>query len=197
MDPEILPSFHFELKTPPLRSNTNFVKTSSLRKGTASRAKTLTLLPLQLEMAEIFSDLAELFGNPASLGSIYGLLFASPGSLSMEQIVGLLDISNGTASQGLRRLVELQAISPRRHQGERTTRYTAKLELRPFVSMFLESQLLPRLGHSEERIGSLEATLIDLPQMDREILETRLHRALKWHRRAKVVLPLIRRILKG
>jgi len=197
MDPDILTSFHFELKTYADVHTIMCVKTSSQKKGTSSRANLFPLQRLQREMAEIFADLAELFGNPASLGSIYGLLFASPEPLSMEEIVGLLDISNGTASQGLRRLAELQAISPSRHPGERTTRYSAKLELRPFVSMFLESQLLPRLGNSEERIGSLEATLLELPQTDREILETRLHRALKWHRRARVVLPLIRRILKG
>ena len=42
---------------------------------------------IQREMADIFADLAELFGNPSSIGAIYGLLFASPEPLSMEEIV--------------------------------------------------------------------------------------------------------------
>jgi DNA-binding transcriptional regulator GbsR (MarR family) len=76
-------------------------------------------LEIQREMAEIFADLAELFGNPSSIGAIYGLLFASPEPLSMEEIVESLGISTGTASQGLRRLVELEAIVSQKSEGER------------------------------------------------------------------------------
>ena len=100
------------------------------------------LLGLQREMASIFAEIADLFGNPSSLGSIYGLLFASPEPLSMEEVVERLGISTGTASQGLRRLVEMQTILPQKEDGERVTRYSAKLELRPFVAMFLELSLI-------------------------------------------------------
>ena len=154
-----------------------------------------SLLPIQREMAAIFADLADLFGNPSSLGSIYGLLFASPDPLSMEEIVVRLGISTGTASQGLRRLTELEAILPEKSNGERLTRYSARLELRPFVSMFLKQQLLPRLERSTERINALEEKLSDLQPDKREILESRIGRASKWHRRAKTFLPIIRRFL--
>lgn len=169
--------------------------------GVSSKAKTLgensseALGQIQLEMAEIFADLAELFGNPSSLGSIYGLLFASPEPLSMEEIVARLEISNGTASQGLRRLVELEAIYPQKIDGERVTRYTAKLELRPFVAMFLDQQLLPKLGRSAERITSLKKQLSGLAPATQEVLGMRLGRASKWHSRARTFLPLIRRFL--
>ncbi|MCE9588230.1 MAG: transcriptional regulator [Verrucomicrobia bacterium] len=156
-----------------------------------------SLLPIQQEMASIFADLADLFGNPSSLGSIYGLLFASPKPLSMEEIVDRLDISVGTASQGLRRLVEMQAITPRKEEGERVTRYEAKLELRPFVAMFLEQQLLPKIGHSAERIEALKKKLSSMPEDSREELGIRMERASKWHRRAKTFLPLVRKFLGG
>ena len=39
---------------------------------------------LQRELVVVFSNLAELFGNPRSLGEIYGVLFASEHPLSME-----------------------------------------------------------------------------------------------------------------
>jgi DNA-binding transcriptional regulator GbsR (MarR family) len=152
---------------------------------------------LQREMADIFAEIADLFGNPSSLGLIYGLLFASPESLSMEEVVERLGISAGTASQGLRRLVEMQAIHPQKEDGERVTRYSAKLELRPFVAMFLEKQLLPRIGRSAERVEVLKGNLPSLPEESRLELETRLERASKWHRRAKTFLPVIRRFLGG
>ena len=154
-------------------------------------------LEIQREMAEIFADLAELFGNPSSIGAIYGLLFASPEPLYMEEIVESLGISTGTASQGLRRLVELEAIVSQKSEGERVTRFAAKLELRPFVGMFLEQQLQPRLNRSAERIAQIEQNLAALPASTRDMLKVRLGRASKWHRRAKTLIPLLRRFLRG
>ena len=87
-----------------------------------SQASPASVEEIQREMAEIFADLADLFGNPASIGAIYGLLFASTEPLSMEEIVEKIGISTGTASQGLRRLVELEAIVPQKSDGERVTR---------------------------------------------------------------------------
>lgn len=150
---------------------------------------------VQREMSEIFADLADLFGNPASIGAIYGLLFASPEALSMEEIVERLEISAGTASQGLRRLVELEAIVSQKNEGERVTRYSAKLELRPFVGIFLEQQLLPRLNRSSERISRIENNLSALPASTQEVIKFRLGRASKWHRRAKTLLPIIKGFL--
>ena len=153
------------------------------------------LSSIQSEFSEIFADLADLFGNPASLGSIYGLLFASSEPLSMEEIVERLGISAGTASQGLRRLVELEAVKPEKLGGERITRYTARLELRPFVAMFLDQQLIPRLTRSAERLAALEGELANLPKETGQTLKTRLERATKWHRQAKNFLPLVRKFL--
>jgi DNA-binding transcriptional regulator GbsR (MarR family) len=41
---------------------------------------------LEREFVSVFSDLADLFGNPRSHGAIYGLLFSSERPLSMEEI---------------------------------------------------------------------------------------------------------------
>lgn len=153
------------------------------------------LADIQRGMAGIFADLADLLGNPSSLGSIYGLLFASPEPLSMDEIVERLDISTGTASQGLRRLVELDAVVPSKADGERVTRYSAKLELRPFVSMFLKQQLLPRLKKSSERLESFDSLVQSLPSETKKELNLRIERASKWHRRAMTFLPIIRRFL--
>ena len=156
-----------------------------------------SLRHIQTEMAEIFADLSELFGNPASLGSIYGLLFTSPDPLSMEEIVDKLDISVGTASQGLRRLTELEAITPFKAEGQRTTRYTAKLEMRHYMSFFLYQQLLPKLERSSSRISALDSDVRALPPYPGEMIKERLHQAAKWHRLAKTLLPLVRGFIKG
>ena len=161
----------------------------------SAAALTDALADIQRGMAGIFADLADLLGNPSSLGSIYGLLFASPEPLSMDEIVERLDISTGTASQGLRRLVELDAVVSNKADGERVTRYSAKLELRPFVSMFLKQQLLPRLKKSSERLESFDSLVQSLPSETKKELNLRIERASKWHRRAMTFLPIIRRFL--
>jgi hypothetical protein len=91
----------------------------------------------------------------------------------------------------------MQAITPRKEEGERVTRYEAKLELRPFVAMFLEQQLLPKIGHSAERIETLKQKLSSIPKDSRDELGIRMERASKWHRRAKTFLPLVRKFLGG
>ena len=106
-----------------------------------------------------------------------------------------LGVSTGTASQGLRRLTELEAILPEKSDGERLTRYSARLELRPFVSMYLKQQLSPRLERSSVRLAALEEKIPDLTYETRKLLAARLGRAAKWHRRAKPFLPIIRRFL--
>lgn len=156
-----------------------------------------TLKHIQLEMAEVFADLAELFGNPPSIGSIYGLLFASTEPMSMEEIVNLLDISVGSASQGLRRLAELEAITSVKAEGQRVTRYTAKLEMRHYVSIFIYQQLLPKLERSSVRIAALQNTIPKLSPESGGTLKGRLEQAAKWHRLAKTLLPMVRGFIRG
>ena len=52
----------------------------------------------------------QVFGVPKSVGQIYGLLYASPEPLSFSDIVERLEISKGSASQGLQLLRSLGAI---------------------------------------------------------------------------------------
>ena len=53
---------------------------------------------------DLFLNAAQSVGLPKSLGQIYGLLFCRDESLSMGEIMELLQISKGSASQGLRAL---------------------------------------------------------------------------------------------
>jgi DNA-binding transcriptional ArsR family regulator len=65
----------------------------------------------ETECAAFFSEVVQVFGVPKSVGQIYGLLFASPEPLSFSDIVERLDISKGSASQGLQLLRSLGAIN--------------------------------------------------------------------------------------
>lgn len=152
-------------------------------------------------LAGIFADLAELFGNPKSYGQIYGLLFASERPLSMEEIAKRLDISQGSISQGLRQLEAFGAVVKERNDGSRQAVYTAKLEMKLLISGFLKERVIPRLESTEARVEEIRGALdADKQSLDEAFLETadhRLGRVAKWHRSARTLLPIARKILGG
>lgn len=152
---------------------------------------------LEDELVASFSELADLFGNPPSLGAIYGLLFASEKPLSMEEIVRKLDISKGSTSQGLRQLEELNAIIKTKENGERSHTFTARLELRPLLEGFLNKRLAPRLEANTKRLKNLRELVPQLDSSARPGAEFRLQRLSKWHKRAATLLPLARTLLQS
>jgi len=159
-----------------------------------------SMLPANYEsgLVEVFADLAELFGNPKSYGQIYGLLFASEEPISMEEIAQRLDISQGSTSQGLRQLEAFGAVIKERNNGSRQALYTAKLEMKLLISGFLKERVIPRLESTESRVKALRAALNAHPSsLNSSAARFRLDRVAKWHRSARTILPIARKILGG
>jgi DNA-binding transcriptional regulator GbsR (MarR family) len=167
-------------------------------------------LPASYEsgLVDIFADLAELFGNPKSYGQIYGLLFASEAPMSMEEIAQRLDISQGSTSQGLRQLEAFGAVIKERNNGSRQALYTAKLEMKLLISGFLKERVIPRLESTESRIKALRSLVATsslksqtqvsaLSSSSLSSARFRLDRVAKWHRSARTILPIARKILGG
>ena len=74
----------------------------SLPKSTDSRFDD-ELLDWENAVIDLFLNAANSVGLPKSLGQIYGLLFCREQALAMNDIMNLLGISKGSASQGLQR----------------------------------------------------------------------------------------------
>jgi DNA-binding transcriptional regulator GbsR (MarR family) len=159
-------------------------------------------------LVSVFADLAELFGNPRSYGQIYGLLFASEEPLTMEDIARRLEISQGSISQGLRQLEAFGAVVKEKSNGSRQARYTAKLEMKLLISGFLKERVIPRLESTEARVTALRASLstsslrpqtqLSSPSASSlDAMRFRLDRVAKWHRSARTLLPIARKILGG
>lgn len=152
-------------------------------------------------LASIFADLAELFGNPRSYGQIYGLLFASEHPMTMEDIARRLEISQGSTSQGLRQLEAFGAVVKAKNNGFRQSLYSAKLEMKLLISGFLRERVIPRLESTESRVKALQRTL-NTPALQSQTqaasldsMHFRLARLAKWHRSARTLLPIARKIL--
>lgn len=158
-------------------------------------------------LVAVFADLAELFGNPKSYGEIFGLLFAHEEPLTMEEIAQRLDISQGSISQGLRQLESFGAVVKERNNGTRQALYTAKLEMKLLIAGFLKERVIPRLESTEARVKALRDSLNSHPSSLNSSFRSqpsslasmrfRLNRLAKWHRSARTLLPIARKILGG
>ena len=154
-------------------------------------------------LVSVFADLAEMFGNPRSYGQIYGLLFSREEPLTMEEIARRLEISQGSISQGLRQLEAFGAVVKEKNNGSRQARYTAKLEMKLLISGFLKERVIPRLESTEARIKALRNSLSTTSLTSQTQVSSlssalfRLDRVAKWHRSARTILPIARKILGG
>ena len=79
----------------------------------------------------------------------------------MDEIMYLLSISKGSASQGLRALRQLGAISLMMTPGDRKERFVAEIRLRKLVSGFLREHADPHLEKGVARLKQIEELLSD------------------------------------
>ena len=143
--------------------------------------------------------MVQLFGVPKSVGQIYGALYASPVPLGFPDIVERLDISKGSASQGLQLLRSLGAINEVEANGkgaenQRGVRYEPELSLRQLVSGVLRERIAPMANTGTDRLKRLK----DLAEQAPENAKFYLGRAKQleiWRKRFTTVMPLLTALL--
>ena len=149
-------------------------------------------------MVAFFVDGVRVLGLPKSIGEIYGLLFISRSPLSLDDLVERLQISKGSASQGLRLLKSLGAVREAEigGNGERRTYYEPAIELKRLVGGFIREQIRPHLDSGKSKIEQLARTASEVNDPEyRKFAEDRLERLQNWMRSGARVLPLLQKIL--
>jgi DNA-binding transcriptional regulator GbsR (MarR family) len=150
----------------------------------------------EIAVIDLFLNAANSFGLPKSYGQIYGLLFCRDQSLSMDEVMKLLEISKGSASQGLRALRQLGAVSSVFEPGDRKERFVAEIRLRKLVGGFLREQADPHLHKGVGRLKQIEALLGNLENTDSLQRGIRKHEILSgWHRQMSRLLPWVKMIV--
>lgn len=154
------------------------------------------LSALEEESIEYFVSFVLILGLPKSIGQIYGLLFVSIEPLSMDDVIDRLEISKGSASQGLSTLKGLGAIVPIEVEGDRREHYGADLDVSRIVNHFIEMRLQPRLSNGEARLDKMihMATQSNKLTGDNETLK-RIRSLKKWQGRGNRAVPFVKRIL--
>lgn len=153
----------------------------------------MRLADWQSEIVEYVSGVVQLFGLPPSVGAIYGVLFASPTPLCLEEIIALLGISKGSASQGLRQLKLVGAVSSVRLPGKRAEHFKAELSLKKLVTGFLRDRVRPSLESAEQRLNRIEK--MQGSGQEHELMAAKISTLRVWSRKANDTLPLLELIL--
>lgn len=155
------------------------------------------------ECVSFFADAVQLFGIPKSVGQIYGALYASPVPLSFSDIVERLDISKGSASQGLQLLRSLGAINEVARPSQianlpsgikRSVAYEPELSLRQLVSGVLRERVMPMATTGTDRLKRLRQLAEQAPQ-EADFYLGRVKQLEWWRRRLNTVLPVLSALL--
>ena len=155
------------------------------------------LNPVEVEVIQWFVQLSRALGQPASVAEIFGLLFISPGPLPQEAFVSRLNLSKGSACQGLQYLQELGAVQMVAVAGSRRTHYAAVAELRKLVNRFLQHQILTYFEGSEARLQRIAAAADQLTNGQRAHALARVKLLQSWERNGRRILPLVLTLLGG
>ena len=159
------------------------------------RPGTAPLNPVEVEVIHLFVEFSRALGQPRSVAEIYGLLFISHRPLPMDELIGRLKLSKGSASQGLRYLLDLGAVRTVYAAGDRRTHYEAVAELRNLAGRFLRQQILTHFQDSGTRLNHITAEAQKLSDEERKHAVARVKMLRSWEKNAKRMLPLVLRLL--
>ncbi|MDD3179548.1 MAG: hypothetical protein PHQ04_04270 [Opitutaceae bacterium] len=115
--------------------------------------------------------------------------------LCFSDIFEQLDISKGSASQGLQLLRDLGAVHSVENGGEgRREYFEPELSLRQLVSGVLRERIAPMAAAGDERLARLRKLAEQDGSADEFYLD-RVEQLETWRRRLKTVLPVLTTLL--
>lgn len=154
------------------------------------------LSEFEAQVIGFFCDGVRMLGLPKSIGEIYGLLYVTQEALSLDDLVGRLGISKGSASQGLKMLRELGAVREAEEVAGRRVYYEPDVELKRLVGGFIKEQVRSHLASGEEKLANLKSMVCEMPGDAKSDFYTgRLERLTRWSKRARILLPIIQKFL--
>lgn len=173
------------------------VVTSADKMGTIASANPTAsrLEPIEVEVIHLFVQFSRALGQPRSVAEIYGLLFVSPNPLAMETLINRLNLSKGSASQGLKYLQEFGAVRTVYIAGERRNHYEAIAELRNLAGRFLRQQVLTHFNNNETHLDLIAEHAQKLSGERGKHVIGRIKLLHRWGRNGRRVLPFVLKML--
>ena len=167
------------------------LKDSRSKRGGDLKASFPPLSAFQLEAVALFISVFGVLSLPRSIGEIYGLLFSTQEPLSLDDVQHRLQLSRGSASEGLRWLRSLGAVNQVYLPGVRKEHFTAETSLRKLASGYLRDCIHPHLENGPTRLSLLESS-IDTASPTAHFEKSRAGQVAGWYKFFGKVLPLVK-----
>ncbi|NLT69410.1 MAG: hypothetical protein GXX91_01785 [Verrucomicrobiaceae bacterium] len=155
---------------------------------------TAKLSDVEIGFVRFFVHLAMQLNLARSVGEIFGYLFASPEPRTFDQVVDALEISKGSASQGLKFLGKISAVSIVYVPGDRRSYYQAEGSMRKVFGDAFRETVRPQLESNRHYLHEIEQLTEAAGDMTPEMGEhyrTRLSSLRGWNDKALMLLPLL------
>lgn len=150
---------------------------------------------VESEFVRFFVNLATALGMPRSVGEIFGFLFSADSPTAFDEVVARLGISKGSASQGLRFLTQIGAVSQVYMPRDRRTFYEAETRMRQLFSNALRESVRPHLEGNSRLVASIESRIDEeaetLGSEAAEHFRARAASLRGWNEKALQLLPLL------
>ncbi|MDQ8199767.1 hypothetical protein QEH56_16515 [Pelagicoccus enzymogenes] len=150
------------------------------------------LSDIERELIAFFVNAAQAFGLPKSVGEIYGLYFASEQPLPLDQVVEKLQISKGSASQGIRFLRSINALNPAYVSGDRRDHHVAETSLRRIADGFIRQRIRPELKDGAARLKEIARQSDTSPS---PLVHDRIDTITSWTKKADLLFPFVSKFL--
>jgi HTH-type transcriptional regulator, glycine betaine synthesis regulator len=165
------------------------------------KTRTTTVLPdpelseFQSRSIELFVRATAVFSVPRSIGQVYGLLFATPRPLNLDELTASLRASRGGTFEAVKWLVNVGAVERVRLPGVRKDHFLAELNLRKLAAGYLRLKVEPHIENGTDHIRELEeAATTEGPES--VFHQQRLNKIRSWHRVLSDLLPMIKDLAK-
>lgn len=152
---------------------------------------------VESEFVAFFVQMATALGLPRSVGEIFGYLFSADEPKPFDEVVSRLGISKGSASQGLKFLTGMGAISTVYVPRDRRTFYEAETKMRKLFSRALQESVRPHLEANGRLIDAIEDHIDRSPDhaFREEHYRNRAASLKSWNDKALQLLPLLDKLI--
>ena len=147
---------------------------------------------LQRELIAFFVNAAQAIGLPKSYGEIYGLYYASNNPLALDDVIERLQISKGSASQGIRFLKSINALNTVYQPGYRRDHHSAETSLRRIADGLLREKIAPQIKEGAERLSQLKS---QYDSAELAPMKLKLKNIEAWSKKAELLLPFVTKFL--
>ena len=124
-----------------------------------NRADAGELSDAQWTIVNLCVRAAQALGAPRSYGEIFGFIFCSSRPICFEDVVRVLKLSSGTASQGLRQLKRYGVVRTCYRAQDRRDHYVAETSLHKVISSYFAEAIFAHLGNNEQQLTDLRSVI--------------------------------------